>query len=213
MEKIVSEREANGPFESIYDFVRRVDPMVLNRRSMESLIKAGAFDSLGVPRLGFLLKVDEICRRDALASPQTTRSASRRCSRPSARATDDDWEGTEIALSDIEFDKSVKLDFEREMLGTYISDHPLYEVESQLATKTDGSIISVRERGEELARTGKAVIGRRHPRRGPDPHDQVPASSTRAWCSKTSAGRWRSTSRRTTSRSSVASSPRTTSCW
>ncbi len=51
----------------------------------------------------------------------------------------------------------MKLDFEREMLGTYISDHPLYEVESQLATKTDGSIISVRERGEELARTGKAV--------------------------------------------------------
>jgi DNA polymerase-3 subunit alpha len=156
VEKIVSEREANGRFTSIYDFVRRVDPMVLNRRSMESLIKAGAFDALGVPRLGFLLKVDEICdvtlsrRRDHSLGITTLFAAF-------GEGDGHDWEGTEIPLSDIEFDKAVKLDFEREMLGTYISDHPLYEVESQLATKTDGSIISVRERGEDLARTGKAV--------------------------------------------------------
>jgi DNA polymerase-3 subunit alpha len=156
VEKIVSEREAHGRFASIYDFVRRVDPMVLNRRSMESLIKAGAFDSFGVPRLGFLLKVDEICdvtlsrRRDHSLGITTLFAAF-------GEGDGHDWEGTDVPLSDIEFDKAVKLDFEREMLGTYISDHPLYEVESQLATKTDGSIISVRERGEELARTGKAV--------------------------------------------------------
>ena len=156
VEKIVSEREANGRFASIYDFVRRVDPMVLNRRSMESLIKAGAFDSLGVPRLGFLLKVDEICdvtlsrRRDHSLGITTLFAAF-------GEGDGHDWEGTDVPLADIEFDKSVKLDFEREMLGTYISDHPLYEVETQLATKTDGSIISVRERGEELAHTGKAV--------------------------------------------------------
>jgi DNA polymerase-3 subunit alpha len=157
VDKIVSEREANGRFTSIYDFVRRVDPVVLNRRSMESLIKAGAFDALGVPRLGFLLKVDEICdvtlsrRRDHSLGITTLFAAL------SDDGNNQDWEGTEIALADIEFDKSVKLDFEREMLGTYISDHPLYEVEATLATKTDGTIISVRERGEDLARTGKAV--------------------------------------------------------
>jgi len=157
VDKIVSERESNGRFTSIYDFVRRVDPVVLNRRSMESLIKAGAFDGLGVPRLGFLLKVDEICdvtlsrRRDHALGITTLFAAL------SDDGNNQDWEGTEIVLSDIEFDKSVKLDFEREMLGTYISDHPLYEVESTLATKTDGTIISVRERGEDLARTGKAV--------------------------------------------------------
>jgi DNA polymerase-3 subunit alpha len=156
VEKIVSERESHGQFSSIYDFVRRVDPMVLNRRTMESLIKAGAFDALGVPRLGFLLKVDEICdvtlarRRDHALGITTLFAAF-------GEGDGHDWEGTDVALSDIEFDKSVKLDFEREMLGTYISDHPLYEVESQLATKTDGSIISVRERGEELAHAGKAV--------------------------------------------------------
>jgi DNA polymerase-3 subunit alpha len=156
VEKIVDERESHGHFSSIYDFVRRVDPMVLNRRTMESLIKAGAFDALGVPRLGFLLKVDEICdvtlarRRDHALGITTLFAAF-------GEGDGHDWEGTDVALSDIEFDKSVKLDFEREMLGTYISDHPLYEVESQLMMKTDGSIISVRERGEELAHAGKAV--------------------------------------------------------
>jgi DNA polymerase-3 subunit alpha len=156
VDKIVSEREANGHFTSIYDFVRRVDPAVLNRRSMESLIKAGAFDSLGVARLGLLLKVDEIIdvtlsRRKDLALGISTLFA--------ALASDegDDWEGTEIEISDIEFEKPVKLDFEREMLGTYISDHPLRELESALAAKTDGSVLSILERGEELARTSKLV--------------------------------------------------------
>jgi DNA polymerase-3 subunit alpha len=157
VEKIVQEREAKGPFASVYDFVRRVDPVVLNRRSMESLIKAGAFDSLDVPRLAFLLKVDEIVevtlsRRKDLSLGITTLFAAL-----SSEGTDGDWEGTEIALADIEFEQSVKLDFEREMLGTYISDHPLYEVGESLGARTDGSIVAIRERAEELARSGKAV--------------------------------------------------------
>ena len=157
VEKIVAERESAGPFISIYDFVRRVDPAVLNRRTMESLIKAGSFDALAVTRLGFLLKVDEIVevtlnRRKDLSFGISTLFAAFGDG-PDAN----DWEGTEIVLGDAEFDKSVKLDFEREMLGTYISDHPLYEVESVLAAKTDGSILSIRERGEELAKSGRAI--------------------------------------------------------
>src|ERR1019366_4866805 len=81
VEKIVAEREGAGPFDSVYDFVRRVDPSVLNRRTMESLIKAGAFDSLGVARLGLLLKVDELidatlARRKDLSLGITTLFAS-----------------------------------------------------------------------------------------------------------------------------------------
>ena len=157
VDKVVAERAANGPFESVYDFCRRVDPVVLNRRSMESLIKAGVFDSLGVSRLGFLLKVDEIIdvtlarRRDLSLGISTLFAAF------GAEGGDADWEGTDVPLSDVEWDKSVRLDFEREMLGTYLSDHPLYEVEGALLAKTDGSILSVLERGEELARAGKAI--------------------------------------------------------
>ena len=157
VEKIVREREANGTFSSIYDFVRRVDPAVLNRRSMESLIKAGAFDALGVARLGLLLKIDEIIdvtmsRRKDLALGISTLFASLA---PDGGA--DDWEGTELVVDDVEFDKAMKLDFEREMLGTYISDHPLYEMEAALAARTDGSLLSIRERSEDLAKAGKAI--------------------------------------------------------
>ena len=157
VEKIVAEREAHGVFTSVYDFIRRVDPVVLNRRSMESLIKAGAFDGLGVARFSFLLKVDEIVevtlsRRKDLSLGITTLFAAM-----GDEGGGNDWEGTEIPLGEVEFDKTVKLDFEREMLGTYISDHPLYEIEGTLATRTDGSILSIRERGDELAKTGRAI--------------------------------------------------------
>ena len=156
VEKIVRERESKGPFESIFDFVRRVDPMVLNRRTMESLIKAGAFDSLGVRRLAFLLKVDEIVevtlsRRKDLSLGITTLFAA------FGDGADNDWEGTEVALSDIEFEPSVKLDFEREMLGTYLSDHPLNEVADSLANRVDGTVLSIRERSEELSQSHQAV--------------------------------------------------------
>src|SRR5205085_7232497 len=57
---IVSEREANGPYVDFYDFVQRVDPIVLNKRSVDSLIKAGAFDSLVHPRQGLCLAAEAI---------------------------------------------------------------------------------------------------------------------------------------------------------
>src|SRR5690606_4980778 len=52
---IVSERDANGPYRDFYDFCDRVDLTVLNKRTIESLIKAGGFDSMGHPRLGLLM--------------------------------------------------------------------------------------------------------------------------------------------------------------
>ena len=157
VERIVVEREAHGPFTSIYDFVQRVDPLVLNRRTMESLIKAGAFDSLGYPRQGLLLVIDEITdatlsRRKDLSLGITTLFA--------ALEGDEgrgDWEGTQIPIPSSEFEPSVKLEFEREMLGTFISDHPLYKVADALAARTDGSLAEVRERAEEYAGSGKTV--------------------------------------------------------
>ena len=57
---IVAERDANGPFVDFYDFCDRVDLSVLNKRTIESLIKAGGFDSLGHPRQGLLLAYEQI---------------------------------------------------------------------------------------------------------------------------------------------------------
>ena len=80
-----AEREKNGPFVDFHDFCCRVDPSVLNKRSIESLIKAGAFDSLGHPRKGLCLVFEEIIDH-VLASGESRSSASRRCSRCSTRS-------------------------------------------------------------------------------------------------------------------------------
>jgi DNA polymerase-3 subunit alpha len=123
---------------------------------MESLIKAGAFDGLDVRRLSFFSKVEEIVevtlnRRKDLSLGISTLFAAL------DEGGTDDWEGTEIVLNDVEWDKNVKLDFEREMLGTYISDHPLIEIEARLLAKTDGTLLSVRENAEDFAKAGRFV--------------------------------------------------------
>src|SRR5206468_6203272 len=61
--RIVAERDERGPFSDFYDFCERVDPMVLNKRTVESLIKAGAFDSLGHPRKALCLVYEQIVDR------------------------------------------------------------------------------------------------------------------------------------------------------
>ena len=61
--QIVAERDASGAFADFYDFCFRVSPMVLNKRSVESLIKAGAFDSLGHPRRGLLMVFEQVIDR------------------------------------------------------------------------------------------------------------------------------------------------------
>src|SRR5436190_2478909 len=119
VELVIREREKNGPYRDFHDFVDRVDFSVLNKRTVESLIKAGAFDSLGHRRKG-LLQVHELI---------IDQSVARR--RKEAEGQFDLFAGTETAsgdhdrvtIPDIEFDKTERLAFEKEMLGLYVSDH------------------------------------------------------------------------------------------
>ena len=117
---IVGEREKNGPFDSFYDFCERVDPMVLNKRTVESLIKGGAFDSMGHPRQGLCLVFEQIVdrileRRRREAEGQYDLFGS---------APDLTFDDVKVAIPDVEFDKTQRLAFEKEMLGLYVSDHP-----------------------------------------------------------------------------------------
>ena len=63
VERIIASRSEAGPFRDFYDFCERVDPVVLNKRTIESLVKAGAFDSLGHPRQGLCLVAEQIVER------------------------------------------------------------------------------------------------------------------------------------------------------
>ncbi|HLG67507.1 MAG TPA: DNA polymerase III subunit alpha, partial [Acidimicrobiales bacterium] len=161
VERIVDEREANGPFADVYDFCRRVDPVVLNKRTMESLVKAGAFDSLGHPRQGLCLVLEEIVdrtlerRREHEVGIATLFS-----SVEPAEGRDDSgrWEGTRIAVPESEFDKAQKLAFEKEMLGLYVSDHPLMGLERALARLTDCPLAELRDLATDGGEVAEGVV-------------------------------------------------------
>ncbi|HLI16549.1 MAG TPA: DNA polymerase III subunit alpha [Acidimicrobiales bacterium] len=151
---IIEERERNGPFADFHDFCCRVDPSVLNKRTVESLIKAGAFDSLGHPRRGLCLVFEEIIdhvlalRRQAELGISTLFSLLADADASPAAAFDE----ARREIPDVEFDKAERLAFEKEMLGLYVSDHPLLGVERALRRRTDGT---VRELLDQLAAGGQ----------------------------------------------------------
>ncbi|MDQ2727765.1 MAG: DNA polymerase III subunit alpha [Actinomycetota bacterium] len=147
VERLVVERDRGGPFVDFYDFANRVDPVVLNKRTVESLIKAGAFDSVGHPRQGLCLVFEQIIERTLARrreADQGVMSLFESLGEPVAGGFDD----ARVPVPDREFDKSQRLAFEKEMLGLYVSDHPLLGVEAALARHTDLSIADLVEAKE-----------------------------------------------------------------
>jgi DNA polymerase-3 subunit alpha len=136
---IVRARTAYGSFTDFYDFLRKVDAAVCNKKTIESLIKAGAFDSLGHSRRGLLaVHADAI---DAFLATKRQEAFGQfdlfRCD--DSGAAGDAFVGTPpVPIG--EWEKPVLLAHEREMLGLYVSDHPLFGVEHVLAASADCSI-------------------------------------------------------------------------
>ena len=139
--KVLEEREANGPFESFVDFVERIDLDALNKRTIESLIKGGAFDSLGHPRKGLLQVHEQII--------DLTVQRRREHDMGVMSLFGDLEEGPSFderpEIPDVEFDKMPRLANEKEMLGLYISDHPLLGFEAQIRRKADCGVASLAE--------------------------------------------------------------------
>ncbi|HKX71128.1 MAG TPA: DNA polymerase III subunit alpha, partial [Acidimicrobiales bacterium] len=131
---IVAEREAHGPYADFYDFCQRVDTSVLNKRSVESLIKAGAFDDLGHKRRGLLTVFEQIVDH-TLARRRERDMGVMTLFGDADDAAGGDFERT--GIPDLEFDKRDRLAFEKEMLGLYVSDHPLLGAEASLGRRTD----------------------------------------------------------------------------
>ena len=143
---ILAERERSGPFADFHDFCCRVDPSVLNKRSVESLIKAGAFDALGHPRKGLCLVFEEVIdavlarRREEELGISTLFSLLEKPAEPGAAGG---YAEARREVPDVEFSKDERLAFEKEMLGLYVSDHPLLGLESALRRHADASIRDV----------------------------------------------------------------------
>ncbi|MCE9622111.1 MAG: DNA polymerase III subunit alpha [Actinomycetia bacterium] len=145
VELMLRERDANGPFDSFHDFVERVPEPVLNKRTVESLIKAGAFDSLGHPRKGLLLVFEQIIDATVVRRRERDQGV---MSLFGDLGGDDAASGfnERVSIPALEFDKSDRLRFEKEMLGLYISDHPLLGVEAALRRKVDCSVAEATEK-------------------------------------------------------------------
>lgn len=124
IEAIAAVREASGPFNSLLDFCKRVDLRKVNKKVVESLIKCGAFDSLGVKRSQLLAVMDE-----AMDKAQTLQRENANSQLSIFARLKDNGGGDEMELiryPDIpELEKQKKLAFEKECLGFYISGHPL----------------------------------------------------------------------------------------
>ncbi|MDH3540466.1 MAG: DNA polymerase III subunit alpha, partial [Acidimicrobiia bacterium] len=164
VEGIVTEREKNGPFADFTDFINRVDLSVLNKRTIESLIKAGAFDSLGHSRRGLTLVFEQhlentVARRRAEDAGQYSLFG----------GAESALELSPVEIPADEWDQKVKLGFEKEMLGLFISDHPLLSVGSTLTRMVSASIPSLfeMEDGTEVTIGGMvSSITRRYTRSG-----------------------------------------------
>ncbi|MBN9150492.1 MAG: DNA polymerase III subunit alpha [Micrococcales bacterium] len=129
VEAIRAARNEKGRFESFHDFLAKVPLQVANKRTVESLVKAGAFDSLGCTRRA-LVEIHE----DAIDAAVTQKRAE--ANGQVGFDFDSLWEEPQ-AVNKVpdrpEWSKRDKLAFEREMLGLYVSDHPLAGLELQLA--------------------------------------------------------------------------------
>ena len=157
VELIVEERNEGGPFVDFYDFCERVNTTVLNKRAIESLIKAGAFDSCNHPRQGLLSVYEQI----------VDHTVSRRKERDmGVMSLFGDVEDSGVgalfnerpSIPDIEFDKKPRLAFEKEMLGLYVSDHPLMGAERELSRKVECSLLDLSDLEDGTMRTVGGVI-------------------------------------------------------
>jgi DNA polymerase-3 subunit alpha len=156
IEAIIAAREEGGPFESIYDFCARVDSQMANKRVLEALIRAGAFDSTGDPRRGMLealplaMADGERRRKDAahgqgglfdLVAPEE--SGQPRPTVPQA-----------------EYDQATLLKAEKEALGLYVSAHPLQGLREQLHDEIEVPVARLDDVGDgAVTWTGGIVSG------------------------------------------------------
>ena len=167
---IVANRTVAGRYESFGDFLAKVDANVCNKKTIESLIKGGAFDSLNHPRKGltliYLEAIDSVMEAKRAESIGQFDLFGSGMSSGASTITN-----IEIDIPNQEWEKALLLSYEREMLGLYVSDHPLLGVEHLLRSSTDMPISQINDESighEQIVTIGGLItqIQRKVSRRG-----------------------------------------------
>ncbi|MCX2969083.1 MULTISPECIES: DNA polymerase III subunit alpha [Streptomyces] len=158
VDSIVRCRRSKGAYESFPDFLDKVEAVVCNKRTIESLIKAGAFDELGHTRKGLTAhfepmidNVVQVKRKEAEGQFDLFGDLG------GDDGGDGPGFGLDVQFSPEEWDKGYLLAQEREMLGLYVSDHPLFGIEHVLNEKADAGISQLT--GGEYSDGSTVVIG------------------------------------------------------
>ena len=141
---ILAAREEKGKFTSFSDYLGKIDVTACNKKVTESLIKAGAFDSLSHPRKGLFLVHGEAVE-SVLGTKKAEAIGQFDLFGDAGGADDTMAEVFAVKVPDEEWDTKHKLAIEREMLGLYVSGHPLSGVEHAIAAHTDTSITTLLE--------------------------------------------------------------------
>ena len=148
---IIRAREEGGPFASIWDFCERVDPAAANKRALESLVKCGALDSTGASRLGLLGALEKALGAGAARQQEAL------------FGQESMFQVEHPPIASEEFEKGDLLRLEKEVLGLYVSEHPLHSIRDQLRRKTDCALADVeRRRDGEVVIVGGIVSALKH---------------------------------------------------
>lgn len=133
-EAIIEERKKGGSFSSLHDFVNRMDTKSYNRKTMEALIKAGAFDSTGYTRKQLMYFVDETPLLEGASKRQKDRDMGQVSMFDMFSDQEDSGFSEKIPEPDgVEWEKRQKLSYEKEILKIYVSEHPLQPFEDAIA--------------------------------------------------------------------------------
>jgi DNA polymerase-3 subunit alpha len=142
---IAKNRVVKGRYSSFGDFLAKVDVHVCNKKTIESLIKAGAFDSLGHSRKGLMAVYLEAI--DSIMETKRAESIGQFDLFGGGVSTSSGISGIVLDIDSMEWEKALLLSYEREMLGLYVSDHPLLGVEHVLRSAADISINQILDDG------------------------------------------------------------------
>ena len=160
IEGIVAERNAHGNFQNLKDFIERTQNVEMNKRAIENFIKAGAFDSFGATRKQhmsvYAIILDSVVhsKRGVTAGQMSLFDI----------VSEEDKKELEIKMPDVgEYEKELLLSFEKEVLGFYISGHPMQEYQSvwerRITAKTSDFYLDEETGLTHVQDNTKATIG------------------------------------------------------
>ena len=135
VDSMIEAREAHGPAHDFFEFLDNMPIDVCNKRAIESLIKAGAFDSMGHSRRGLMNVYEKAV--DAVIDLKRNEANGQDDLFGMGGGSEPAQLGVERVVPEEDWDRRTKLAFERDMLGLYVSDHPLHGLESALEAERD----------------------------------------------------------------------------